>query len=620
MTTQKTTIAGTASLGLAATGVVFGDIGTSPLYALKETLHVSGTSPEAVYGVVSLIFWAMMLVVTVKYLLFVMRADNHGEGGILALLALLPAKVRTATGGLKFLLLITILAGTALLLGDGALTPAISVLSATEGLAVVNPELARYAVPVTVVILIALFAVQSRGTHRIGRLFGPVMLVWFITIGGLGAWHIVGDPGVLRALSPTYGLAYLVAQPGLALAIGAVVILAVTGAEALYADMGHFGIRPIRWAWAFLVAPSLVLCYFGMASVVLAHPEAAENPFFALAPNSTVALLMVILSTAATVIASQALITGVFSLSRQAVQLGLLPRLTIRHTNEDHEGQIYVPLANVLLAITSIALVIAFGSSSALASAYVLAIAGTMGITSIAFYRVTRDVWGWSQARALPLFILFLVIDVAFVASTITKFISGGWVPVALALLALAVMLIWRKGQRLLARLTDTSTLSWARVKTLLENGEVPRTPGEAVFLSSHSTQVPQALASSITLLHGVPAHVTVLTIATQPVPTVAHEDRLSVTDLGAGIQQVTAKVGFAENPPITELIANLPGDPEARIYYLSDRNFMASNDGDMGRFTESVFSFMHRNATRPARYFDLPDDRVVTLATHLDL
>ena len=295
MTTQKTTIAGTASLGLAATGVVFGDIGTSPLYALKETLHVSGTSPEAVYGVVSLIFWAMMLVVTVKYLLFVMRADNHGEGGILALLALLPAKVRTATGGLKFLLLITILAGTALLLGDGALTPAISVLSATEGLAVVNPELARYAVPVTVVILIALFAVQSRGTHRIGRLFGPVMLVWFITIGGLGAWHIVGDPGVLRALSPTYGLAYLVAQPGLALAIGAVVILAVTGAEALYADMGHFGIRPIRWAWAFLVAPSLVLCYFGMASVVLAHPEAAENPFFALAPNSTVALLMVIL-------------------------------------------------------------------------------------------------------------------------------------------------------------------------------------------------------------------------------------------------------------------------------------------------------------------------------------
>jgi len=620
VTTQPATVAGTASLGLAATGVVFGDIGTSPLYALKETLHVSGTRPDAVYGVVSLIFWALMLVVTVKYLLFVMRADNHGEGGILALLALLPEKVRRATRGPKLLLLVVILTGTALLLGDGALTPAISVLSATEGLAVINPDLARFAVPATVVILIILFAVQSRGTHRIGQVFGPVMVVWFVTIGGLGAWHVLGDPGVLRALSPTYGISYLVSHPGLGLAIGAVVILAVTGAEALYADMGHFGLRPIRWAWAVLVGPALVLCYLGMASVVLADPAAAENPFFALAPNSTVVLLMVILSTAATVIASQALITGVFSLSRQAVQLGLLPRLTIRHTNEDHEGQIYVPLANILLAITSIGLVIVFGSSSALASAYVLAIAGTMAITTIAFYSVTRVVWGWSRRRAIPLLVAFLIVDLAFVASTITKIVDGGWVPVALAALALAVMMIWRRGQRLLTAHADTSTLTWLQVRSVLDTAVVPRTPGEAVILASNPEQVPQALASSITLLHAVPSTVTVLTVSTQPVPTVPDDDRLSVSELGSGVRQVIARVGFAENPAIPSLLGPLPGDVSSRIYYLSDRTFVATSGGEMGRVSESIFAFMHRNATRPARYFALPDDRVVTLATHIDL
>ena len=620
MTTRPATVAGTASLGLAATGVVFGDIGTSPLYALKETLRVSGTSPDAVYGVVSLIFWALMLVVTVKYLLYVMRADNHGEGGILALLALLPEKVRMATRGPKLLLLVVILAGTALLLGDGALTPAISVLSATEGLAVINPDLARFAVPATVVILVILFAVQSRGTHRIGQVFGPVMVVWFVTIGGLGAWHVLGDPGVLRALSPTYGISYLVSHPGLGLAIGSVVILAVTGAEALYADMGHFGLRPIRWAWAVLVGPALVLCYLGMASVVLADPAAAENPFFGLAPNSTVVLLMVILSTAATVIASQALITGVFSLSRQAVQLGLLPRLTIRHTNEDHEGQIYVPLANILLAITSIGLVIAFGSSSALASAYVLAIAGTMAITTIAFYSVTRVVWGWSRRRAIPLLVAFLIVDIAFVASTITKIVDGGWVPVGLAAMALAVMMIWRRGQRLLTAHADTSTLTWPQVRTLLDTAVVPRTPGEAVILASNPEQVPQALASSITLLHAVPSTVTVLTVSTQPVPTVSDDNRLSVSELGAGVRQVIARVGFAENPTIPSLLGPLPGDVSSRIYYLSDRTFVATSGGDMGRVSESIFAFMHRNATRPARYFALPDDRVVTLATHIDL
>ncbi len=618
---QKTTITASTGLALAATGVVFGDIGTSPLYALKQTLAVSGSGREAVFGVISLIFWALMLVVTVKYLRFVMRANNHGEGGILALLALLPEKVRLATGGRRMALLLLILIGTALLFGDGALTPAISVLSATEGLAIVNPSLEHWAVPLTVVILAALFAVQSRGTHQIGRVFGPIMVLWFVVIAALGVWHIIGDPSVLAALSPTYGIAYLVAHPGLGFAIGAVVILAVTGAEALYADMGHFGIRPIRLAWAFLVAPSLVLCYLGQAAVVIKDPSAAADPFFSLAPNPTFALFMVILSTAATVIASQALITGVFSLSRQAVQLGLLPRISIRHTSSAHEGQIYVPIANWLLGITSIALVVAFGSSSSLASAYVLAIAGTMTVTTIAFHRVTRDVWGWSPLRSGLLTTAFLILDMAFLLSTITKIFDGGWVPVVLAGLALALMLVWRSGQQILASHVAQTSISWEAVAESLSSGRIARTPGEGIVLASHPDQVPQALAASIRLVRAVPEQLIILTIRTLPVPTVEEGARLTVTTPSNGIRQVVADVGFTETPSVPELLAGLPKSaPLDRTYYLSDRAFHATPAGQMGRIRESLFAFLHRNAAKPAQFFGIPDGQVVTLSTHMDL
>ena len=618
---QTRTIAATTGLAMAATGVVFGDIGTSPLYALKATLAVSGSGREAVLGVVSLIFWALMLVVTTKYLLFVMRADNHGEGGILALLALLPEKVRLATGGRRMALLLLILIGTALLFGDGALTPAISVLSATEGLGVVNEDLGHLAVPLTVVILAILFAVQSRGTHRIGRVFGPIMVLWFIVLAGLGIFHILGDPSVLMALSPTLGIAYLISNPGLGFAIGAVVILAVTGAEALYADMGHFGLRPIRLAWAALIAPSLVLCYLGQAAVVIKDPEAASDPFFSMAPNSSFALFMVILSTAATVIASQALITGVFSLSRQAVQLGLIPRLTIRHTSRSHEGQIYVPIANWLLGITSIALVIAFGSSEALASAYVLAIAGTMAITTVAFHRVARDVWGWSLLRAGLLTSAFLILDIAFLLSTITKVFDGGWVPVLLASAALIVMLVWRSGQRILAGYVAGSSISWAAVTEVLSSGRIARTPGEGVVLASHPDQVPQALAASIRLLRAVPDELVILTVHTVPIPLVADADRLTVTQHSDGIRQVIASVGFTETPSVPDLIKDLPGpDAGERTYYLSDRAFLATSAGQMGRIGESIFAFLHRNAARPAQFFGIPDGQVVTLSTHMDL
>ncbi len=618
---EKKTLTATTGLALAATGVVFGDIGTSPLYALKQTLAVSGSSREAVLGVVSLIFWALILVVSVKYLRFVMRADNHGEGGILALLALLPERVRLATGGRRLALLILILIGTALLFGDGALTPAISVLSATEGLALVNPNLEHWAVPLTVVILAALFAVQSRGTHQIGRVFGPVMVLWFVVIAGLGIWHIIGNPSVIAALSPTYGIAYLVANPGLGFAIGAVVILAVTGAEALYADMGHFGIRPIRLAWAFLIAPSLVLCYLGQAAVVIKDPSAAADPFFSLAPNPTSALFLVILSTAATVIASQALITGVFSLSRQAVQLGLLPRLTIRHTSSDHEGQIYVPIANWLLGVASIALVVAFGSSTSLASAYVLAIAGTMTVTTIAFHRVARDVWGWSALQAGLLTTAFLILDMAFLMSTITKIFDGGWVPVLLAGLALIIMLVWRSGQRILADHVAHNALSWSALTESLSSGTIARTPGEGVVLASHPDQVPQALAASIRLVRAVPERLIIITIRTLPVPTVAGDARLTVTTPSNGIRQVVADIGFTETPSVPELLATLPEAASLdRTYYLSDRAFHATPAGEMGRVRESIFAFLHRNAARPAQFFGIPDGQIVTLSTHMDL
>jgi KUP system potassium uptake protein len=526
-----------------------------------------------------------------------------------------------ATGGRRMALLLLILIGTALLFGDGALTPAISVLSATEGLGVVNKDLEHLAVPLTVVILAILFAVQSRGTHRIGRVFGPIMVLWFIVLAALGIFHILGDPSVLMALSPTLGVAYLIANPGLGFAIGAVVILAVTGAEALYADMGHFGLRPIRLAWAALIAPSLVLCYLGQAAVVIKDPEAASDPFFSMAPNPSFALFMVILSTAATVIASQALITGVFSLSRQAVQLGLIPRLTIRHTSRSHEGQIYVPIANWLLGITSIALVIAFGSSESLASAYVLAIAGTMAITTVAFHRVARDVWGWSMLRAGLLTSAFLLVDIAFLLSTITKVFDGGWVPVLLASAALIVMLVWRSGQRILAGYVAGSSISWAAVTEALSSGRIARTPGEGVVLASHPDQVPQALTASIRLLRAVPEELVILTVHTVPIPVVADADRLAVTQHSDGIRQVIASVGFTETPSVPDLIKDLPGpDAGERTYYLSDRAFLATAAGQMGRIGESIFAFLHRNAARPAQFFGIPDGQVVTLSTHMDL
>ncbi len=613
-------LAGNAGLILGATGVVFGDIGTSPIYALKETLHRSGSSVDDIFGVVSLFFWTLTLVVSVKYLSFVMRADNKGEGGILALLSLMPRKIRGPKTVKHNAALILILVGTALLFGDGVLTPAISVLSATEGLALLNEDLAQVAVPLTVIILAALFLVQSRGTHAIGTVFGPVMLWWFGLIAGLGIYRFLAEPSVIKALSPVYAIEYIGQSGFKTFAILASVILCVTGAEALYADMGHFGVNPIRWAWMFLVGPALIFCYLGQAALVSTNPEAASNPFFGLAPNQTMLVVLIVSATLATVIASQALITGVFSLSRQAVQLGLFPRLTIRHTSAEHEGQIYVPVVNWLVGLTSIALVIGFKSSSALASAYVLAIAGTMAITTFAFHIVARQVWQWPLAKVLPLTMIFLVVDLSFLIGTAGNILDGGWVPIALGAFVFAVMGIWRAGNRALNSRMRESTRTWQEIYQGLETGEIASVPGVAIFMASPAEMVPAALISHVTVMHSLPEEVIVVTVKsdTQPISTTpALCDHISDR-----LCRVTIYAGYMETINLPEVLEReVLGEKEKiATYYLSERHFLASNRGSLGHRTEALFEILHRNSVASTEFYGLPYDRVITIGTRIDL
>jgi KUP system potassium uptake protein len=613
--------AGTSALVLGATGVVFGDIGTSPIYAMKQTFIISGAEPDQIYGIASMIFWALMLVVSLKYLTFVMRADNKGEGGMLALLSLMPEHIRSPKSRKHLALLILVLIGTSLLFGEGGLTPAISVLSATEGLALLNPDLDVVAVPATVLILAILFAMQSRGTETIGKFFGPVTFVWFILIGSLGIFRILQEPEVIKALSPTYAIQYFMNSGLNSLFVLAAVILVVTGAEALYTDMGHFGAKPIRIAWAIIVGPALVLSYLGQAAVLINDPSAISNPFFALAPNKPMTLVLIVVATAATIVASQALITGVFSLSRQAVQLGLFPRLTIRHTNADQEGQIYVPVANWLVGFVSIALVIAFQSSSALASAYVLAIAGTMTVTTIAFTIVARQIWKWPLWKIAPLTTIFLTLDLIFLAGTATRFFEGGWVPIVFGSLILGMMLIWRAGNRALNRKMRESSRTWQEIYAGCESGEIAMVPGIGIFMASPAEVVPAALISHVTIMHSLPESVYVVTIKsdTQPVSTtpvlIDHvTDRLCQVTIFAGYME-TVKV-----PSILQRDAMSAEEESSATYYLSERHFLASDSGSLGNRTETLFEILHRNAVSPTTFYGLPYDRVITIGTRIDL
>ncbi|MFY9736169.1 MAG: potassium transporter Kup, partial [Rhodoplanes sp.] len=535
-------------LTLGSVGVVYGDIGTSPLYAFREAVMAAGggaASREAVFGVLSLILWALILIVTCKYVVVLLRADNNGEGGTLTLMALAR---RVSTHGATILYFGII--GAALFFGDALITPAISVLSAIEGVKVATPAFDHYIVPLTVLILVLLFAVQSRGTASVAAWFGPIMAVWFAVIGVAGLSHLLADPGVLAAFNPTYGVSFLMSHGVVGFVTLGAVFLAVTGAEALYADLGHFGRRPIRAAWLVLVLPALALNYLGQGSLVLSNPTTIENPFFLLFPEWSL-LPMVGLATMATVIASQAVITGAYSLARQAVQLGLLPRLEVRHTSSEHKGQIYMPLVNTMLLIGVLLLVGLFRSSSALASAYGIAVTGTMVVTACMAFIVIWKVWKWSPFFAGALMVPFLVIDTTFLAANLLKVVEGGWVPLAFAAAVSLLMYTWQEGTRVLFEKIRKLETPLDSLVAMLEKKPPLRVPGTAVFLTSDPNYAPTALMHSLKHYKVLHENNVILSVLTAHTPRVAAEERVKIEPIGKAFSRVTLRFGYMESPNV---------------------------------------------------------------------
>ena len=616
-------------LALGALGVVFGDIGTSPLYTLKECLHAAGhhKATEAdLYGILSLIFWALTLVVTLKYLTFIMKADNHGEGGIFALLALVPEHLRAASRGRISAVAVFAIVGAALLYGDGIITPAISVLGAVEGLVVADARFGAAVVPISCVILIGLFSIQSRGTGLVGKLFGPVMIVWFTTLGGLGAYHISHNPEILGAVMPHHAIQYFLTHGWSGVHILASVVLAVTGGEALYADMGHFGIKPIRFVWLGFVMPALLLAYFGQGAHALRDPRSMDNPFFDMVPAGWATYALVILSSMAAIIASQALISGAFSLTRQAMQLGFFPRVQVNHTAHQMEGQIYIPQVNYFIGAGCLALVIAFGASSRLAAAYGIAVTGTMVITSVMYFLVVRQTWGWALSRALPLLLLFLAVDLPFLWSNLGKFMDGGWVPVLIGAAVLTIMVIWNRGRTLIANQYRLRFPNKESAQDRVNARLAARVPGTAVFMASSADMLPPVLVHHVERSRALQETVVLLTIQIVGEPVVEEEGRYSVMHLEDGFHRIVVKFGFMEEPnvlPILERAVKEYGIPFGErdvTYYLGRENFIASSKGRMGAVAETIFSLLQKNAVAADRYFGLPHRYVVEIGTQMDL
>jgi KUP system potassium uptake protein len=616
-------------LTLGALGIVFGDIGTSPLYAMGECFakkdgvtapHALVVTPDSVMGLLSLFFWSLMMVVTVKYLGFIMRADNKGEGGIFALLALIPHKAGSKVRGAVVL---AALFGAALLYGDGIITPAISVLSAVEGLGVATHAMDRFVVPITLIILTGLFLVQKRGTDLIGRAFGPVMLVWFGALTVLGLKAIIDVPRVLEAVNPLFGVRLMQADPGRGFAVLGSVVLCITGGEALYADMGHFGPRPIRISWFTLVLPSLIVNYFGQGAYLLEHGW-EEKPFWALVPQSFV-YPMVGLATAATVIASQALISGAFSLTRQAVQLGYMPRVTIVHTSEKAEGQIYIPEVNKALMVACLALVLVFKESSALAAAYGIAVTGTMGITSIVYYFVITRNWGWSAKRAVPLLVLFLAFDVPFFLANVLKFFEGGWFPIVIGVGMYALMTTWKRGR---AELSERFNQSLMPVTTLLADLEATkpyRVRGTAVFMSGNPEGTPPVLLHHLKHNQVLHRQVVLLSIISADVPFVPKAEQLDVKDVGQGFFRVIWRTGFMETPNVPQILLRardqgLVCEPSTTSYFLGRETLLTGGTSSLMHWRKALFVFVSRNALSATSYFGLPPGRVVELGMQVDL
>jgi KUP system potassium uptake protein len=607
-----------AALCLTALGVVYGDIGTSPLYAFREAFHHEyglTPTPVAVYGVLSMIIWSLVLVVSVKYIALVMRADNRGEGGILALLALLPRD--------RAWLVMLALFGAALLYGDGVITPAISVLGATEGLQVVTPAFTPYVVPATVLILVLLFLAQRRGTAGLGTVFGPIMFLWFASIGVLGALEIAREPAVLLALNPWYAARLVLADTRAAFLVLGAVVLAVTGAEALYADMGHFGRRPIRLVWFTVVLPALLLNYFGQGALVLRMPDAIQNPFYMLAPRPLLYPLLAI-ATLAAIVASQALISGAFSLAQQSIQLGYFPRLTIIHTSRSEFGQIYVPEANALLAVGCVLLVLWFQSASGLGAAYGIAVTGTMAITTVLFYVIARTRWKWSRPQAGALAAAFLAIEVAFLGANLLKLLRGGWVPLVMAAGIFLVMTTWRRGRRQLTRVLTRRSLPLERFFAQVERQRPPRVPGTAVFLTAHTGGTPEVLVHHLEHNKALHEHVIFLSIQVEDVPEVHEDERLKTEPLPRGFHRVIARYGFMETPNVATIVRrccrDIPGTAiEDVTYYLGRPTLIPGKRRGMMKWRKLLFAYLARNSRPATQFFGIPADRVVELGMQIE-
>ncbi|HJR64284.1 MAG TPA: potassium transporter Kup [Gemmatimonadaceae bacterium] len=616
-----------AILTLTALGVVYGDIGTSPLYTIRETFAEGyGLAPNEanVYGILSLVFWALILVVVIKYLIFILRADNRGEGGVLAMLALLlQRQQRGGDRGRRTLIIVLGLFGTALLYGDGVITPAISVLGAMEGLEVVTPALEPFVVGATVLILFALFMFQRRGTAGVGRMFGPITLVWFVTIGALGLVEIAREPAILLAVNPWHGTRFFITHGVIGFAVLGAVFLAVTGAEALYADIGHFGTRPIRLAFFALVLPALLLNYFGQGALLIRSPEAIANPFYLLAPRWFLYPLLLI-ATLAAIVASQALISGAFSLARQSVQLGYSPRLTIIHTSEQEHGQIYIPEVNKALMVGTLLIVVGFRSSSALGAAYGIAVTGTMAITTLLFAVIARSHWEWPMSRVVALALFFFAFDFAFLGANVLKIEQGGWVPLAIAVSVLVLMTTWKRGRDILGGLMRQASMPLDVLLESLSRRELWRVPGTAVFLTSDTEGAPVVLLHHLKHNKMLHEQVVLLSVMSADVPDVDAAERVKVTVLEHGFFRVVATYGFMETPNVPEILAlcaphGIRARPLETSFYLGRERLIPIGPSRMMRWRKKLFGFMARNARSATEYFGIPPNRVVELGAQIE-
>jgi KUP system potassium uptake protein len=624
--------AGGFALILGALGVVYGDIGTSPLYALQTVFAIDHGAVRAtssdVYGVISLVFWSITLIVSVKYVTFILRADNDGEGGVMALAALVRRSLGNRVAGATVLVALGVF-GASLFYGDSVITPAISVLSAVEGLKVASPSLSDWVLPIAAAVLIILFAIQRFGTHRVGRLFGPVMVVWFAALAVAGLSYIIPHPAVLKGLSPSYAALFIADRPYTAFIAMGAVVLAITGAEALYADMGHFGRQPIRRAWFLLVFPALTFNYLGQGALILHNPAAKQNPFFLLLPGWA-RFPMVVLATMATVIASQSVISGAFSVSRQAVQLGFLPHLTVRHTSEQEEGQIYVPAVNWVLFLGVFALMLGFRSSERLATAYGVAVTGTFVITTVLFLVVARIRWRWGIPSVVLAAVVFGGAELTYFAANLTKVTHGGWLPLLIALTVFTLMMTWQRGREIVTANRTTKEGPLMAFITKLRDTDLVRVPGIAVFPHPTERTTPLAMRATVEHNHVLHENVVIISVKWENVPHVARSERLSVDDLGYsddGIFHLTVRYGFQDDPNLPEELRHARGedrklriDPDAASFFLSRATIRLTDAPGMARWRKQLFVALAHNAASPAEFFGLPEDRTVVMGSQVDL